>query len=225
MKEPIRKIHFFADRLKDRLKGKLEGEDQRYFERLEAGTKRMSTLIDDLLVYSHVNRGVSSVDTVDLDQMLSFVLDDLELHIEQKGARVEVGSLPTIQGRPRQLQQLFENLIGNALKYSKEDITPEIRVTFRLVKGDEARDVPAASINSSRMYHLITVQDNGIGFHQEDAERIFNVFTRLHGNSEYKGTGVGLSIAQKVVQNHGGYIWADGIPGEGATFNILLPVP
>jgi light-regulated signal transduction histidine kinase (bacteriophytochrome) len=107
MKEPIRKIHFFADRLKERLSGKLQDEDQRYFERLQAGTKRMTTLIDDLLVYSHVNRGVMVVETVDLNQMLSFVLDDLELHIEQKGAKVDVWAAPHHQRRPRQLQQLF----------------------------------------------------------------------------------------------------------------------
>lgn len=220
MKEPIRKIHFFADRLKERLKGKLEAEDQRYFERLEAGAKRMTSLIDDLLVYSHVNRGVSSVETVDLNQMLFFATDDLELHIEEKGGRIEAETLPIIKGRPRQLQQLFENLLGNALKYSKADETPVIKISSRLVKGKE---VPLAFIEKEKQYHLIKVQDNGIGFAQEDAERIFNVFTRLHGNSEYRGTGVGLSIAQKVVQNHGGYIWAEGKPDEGATFNVLLP--
>jgi PAS domain S-box-containing protein len=223
MKEPIRKIHFFADRLKERLTGKLEGEDLRYFERLEASTKRMTTLIDDLLVYSHVNRGVSSVETVNLNHVLSCVLDDLELHIEEKGAKMEVGPLPTIVGRPRQLQQLFENLIGNALKYSKEGTVPEIHLTARLVKGIDT-GAPAAAINEDRMYHFIQVRDNGIGFRQADAERIFTVFTRLHGNAEgYRGSGIGLSIAQKVVQNHGGYIWAESSLGEGAIFNILLP--
>jgi light-regulated signal transduction histidine kinase (bacteriophytochrome) len=220
MKEPIRKIHFFADRLKERLKGRLEAEDQRYFERLENGTKRMGSLIDDLLVYSHVNRGLSSIETVDLNQVLSFVLDDLELHIEQKGARVDVASLPTFKGHTRQLQQLFENLIGNALKYSKPDETPRIKISSRTVIGE---DVTVPVVEKEKEFHLIQVCDNGIGFAQEDAERIFNVFTRLHGNAEYRGTGVGLSIAQKVVQNHHGYIWAESIPGEGATFYVLLP--
>jgi PAS domain S-box-containing protein len=222
MKEPIRKIHFYADRLKERLEQKMEEEDRRYFERLEAGTKRMNTLIDDLLLYSHVNRGVRSTETVDLNQMLSFVLDDLELHIEQKGATVEIGTLPTIQGRPRQLQQLFENLIANALKYSKEGVTPVVSISSRQIKGSETLGY-SPSVNSDKMYYLIEVRDNGIGFDQADAERIFNVFTRLHGNAEYRGTGVGLSIAQKIVENHGGYIWAQSKLGEGATFNILLP--
>lgn len=223
MKEPIRKINFFADRLKLRLADKLEEEDRRYFERLEMGAKRMNTLIDDLLLYSHVNRGVSLVETVDLNQMLSFVLDDLELHIEQKGAKVEISSLPTIKGRPRQLQQLFENLIANALKYSKEGVVPVVTVSSRLLNGKEV-SVHLPSVKKDKIYHLIEVRDNGIGFEQADAERIFNVFTRLHGNAEYKGTGVGLSIVQKIVENHSGHIWAESKPDEGSTFNILLPV-
>jgi signal transduction histidine kinase len=185
MKEPIRKIHFFADRLRARLEHKMEEEDRRYFDRLDAGAQRMSTLIDDLLLYSHVNRGVSAVEIVDLNQMLSFVLDDLELHMEEKGATVEIGLLPTVQG--------------------------------------SETTVHSSTIHPDKMYHLIEVRDNGIGFEQADAERIFNVFTRLHGNAEYRGTGVGLSIVQKIVENHQGYIWAESSLGEGASFKILLP--
>jgi signal transduction histidine kinase len=180
-------------------------------------------LIDDLLLYSHVNRGLSVIEMVNLNEVLRFVLDDLELQIEQKAATVQVGPLPTINGRARQLQQLFENLIGNALKYSKEDVPPVVQITCVLSKGSKT-GIPAAVLDGDRTYHLIAVRDNGIGFAQEDAERIFTVFTRLHGNTEYRGTGVGLSIVQKVVQNHGGYIWAESTPGKGATFKILLPV-
>lgn len=221
LKEPIRKIHFFSDRLKERLGSKLEDEDRRYFERMELGTKRMTSLIDDLLLYSHVSRGIRSGETVNLNHTLSFVLDDLELHIEEKGAKIDVGPLPTIMGQQRQLQQLFENLIGNALKYSKPDVPSQIKITSGIVKGKET----ALSLEDEgdKQYHLIEVRDNGIGFRQEDAERIFNVFTRLHGMAEYKGTGVGLSIAKKVVENHGGYIWAESAPGEGAVFKVLLP--
>lgn len=222
MKEPIRKIRFFSDRLRDRLAEKLDVEDMRYFERMEAGTKRMSTLIDDLLVYSHVNRDVSIVEPVDLNQVILLVLDDLELSIEQMDAKVDVGLLPTIMGRSRQLQQLFENLIGNSLKYSKESVTPNIQISARLVKGTDI-GTPAAAVHANTMYHKIQVQDNGIGFQQADAERIFTVFTRLHGNNEYRGTGVGLSIAHRVVQNHGGYIWAESEPGKGSLFTMLFP--
>lgn len=222
MKEPIRKIHFFADRLKGRLQGKLEDEDRRYFERLEMGCKRMSSLIDDLLVYSHVSKDVDAEETVDLNETLSFVLDDLELQIEEKDAEIKLGPLPTIKGRQRQLQQLFENLVANALKYSRPDHTPRIAISSRLVNGSEP-ELDSATIDKRRTYHLVEVQDNGIGFDQEDAGRIFNVFIRLHGNNEYRGTGVGLSIAKKVVQNHGGYIWAKSRRDEGATFQVWLP--
>lgn len=222
LKEPIRKIHFYSDRIKKRLGNKLEDEDRRYFERMELGTKRMATLIDDLLMYSHVSRGSNSEDMVDLNQTLSFVLDDLELQIEENGARIDIHHLPTIKGQARQFQQLFENLIGNALKYSKPDQVPEVKITTRIVNG-AGTDLAFNVEKANRQYHLIQVQDNGIGFNPEDAERIFNVFTRLHGNAEYKGTGVGLSIARKVVENHGGYIRAESIPGKGATFQILLP--
>jgi len=120
------------------------------------------------------------------------------------------------------LQQVFENLIGNALKYSKQGVTPLIRVTSRLTKGSEA-GIQSLAVAKDRLYHLIEVVDNGIGFSQENAERIFNVFTRLHGNTEYRGTGVGLSIVQKIIENHNGHIWAESSPGKGATFLILLP--
>jgi light-regulated signal transduction histidine kinase (bacteriophytochrome) len=204
------------------LNSKLEEEDRRYFERLEMGTKRMTSLIDDLLLYSHVSRGVSSVETADLNQTLSFVLDDLELHIEEKRAKIDVDPLPVLMDHQRQLQQLFENLIANALKYSKPGVAPQISITSGLVSGADIAP-PNASISKNKAYHFIQVRDNGIGFDQKDAERIFNVFTRLHGNNEYRGTGVGLSIALKVVQNHQGYIWAEGKPNEGSTFKILLP--
>ncbi len=223
MKEPIRKIHFFADRLKSQLQGQLSGEQTVFFERLENASKRMGLLIDDLLAYSQASRGVPHVEEVDLNRKVRLVLEDLELEIAQKAATVTLGELPVVKANRRQMQQLFQNLITNALKYSKPGVAPDIRISHRLVTGSEAAPmVPAA--DRDRRFHSIEVLDNGIGFRQEDAGRIFNVFTRLHGNAEYKGTGVGLSIVQKVVQNHGGYIWATSSPGQGARFSILLPV-
>jgi PAS domain S-box-containing protein len=223
LKEPVRKIHLFADRLRQELKDVLNETQVQFFERMERSAQRMSILIDDLLTYSHVSRGVMLHETVDLNKKVKNVLEDLELEIEEKKARIDIERLPVISGHKRQLQQLFQNLIGNALKYSKPDAPPHITIRSRLITGDEI-PVLLTSEDSGKQFYLIQVADNGIGFDPGDAERIFNVFTRLHGNAEYKGTGVGLSIAQKVVQNHGGYIWAESKLGEGATFNVLLPV-
>ncbi len=222
MKEPIRKIHYFADRLKGDLAGKLDEGQRRLFERMEQATKRMGILIDDLLLYSHISRGAALEEVVDLNQKVSAVLEDLELEIMQRHAEVNVGNLPLIKGHRRQLQQLFQNLVSNALKYSKPDVPPKISVTSKKIQGKDS-GFHLTGEEGMKTFHLIEVSDNGIGFDTEDAERIFNVFTRLHGNAEYRGSGVGLSIVRKVVQNHHGYIKAEGRPGEGACFRILLP--
>lgn len=222
MKEPIRKIHFFSDRLKSQLAGILSGEQKQIFERLENASRRMSTLIDDLLSYSQATKGLADVEVVDLNYIIRTVLEDLELEIEQRKAHFTIDPLPTVRGNQRQLQQLFQNLISNALKYTKPDLRPNIQIASGTVKGREAKpDLP--DVVAAKEFYLFEVSDNGIGFPQEDAQRIFNVFTRLHGNAQYKGTGVGLSIAQKVVQNHDGHIWAESNPGEGTSFKILLP--
>jgi PAS domain S-box-containing protein len=222
MKEPIRKIHFFADRLKNELKEQLTPQQQSLFLRLEGASKRMGALIDDLLSYSQATRGAAEQEVTDLNIRLANVLHDLELEIEQKGAVIQADPLPVIMGNGRQFQQLFQNLVSNALKYSRPDTAPLVSISYRLVSGSEVLEqMPAADPKSH--FHLIEVADNGIGFEQKDAERIFNVFTRLHGNSEFRGTGVGLSIARKVVDNHGGFIWAESAPGEGSVFFILLP--
>lgn len=222
LKEPMRKIQLFSDRLKEGLQDRLGPDEKNYFDRILFATQRMNTLIDDLLMYSHVSRGATLEENVDLNQKVRMVLSDLELEIEEKKASVLFNNLPVIKGHRRQIQQLFQNLIGNAIKYSKPGVAPEIRIESGIVEDNKKLNgIPADKLN--RPYHLITVTDNGIGFEQEDADRIFNVFTRLHGNAEYKGTGVGLSIARKVVQNHGGYIWAESEPGKGSKFKVLLP--
>ncbi|HEX2535935.1 MAG TPA: PAS domain-containing protein, partial [Chitinophagaceae bacterium] len=175
MKEPIRKIHFFSDRLREELGNQLSEAQRHLFNRMEQATQRMQTLIDDLLLYSHVSRGAVLEEEIDLNQKVANVLGDLELEIEQKKARVEVGPLPKIRGHRRQLQQLFQNLIGNALKYSKADTAPEISITAHTVSGRQEGLVPD---DREQSYHRIEIKDNGIGFHPEDAERIFHVFTR-----------------------------------------------
>jgi len=159
---------------------------------------------------------------VDLNERLRQVLSDLEVQIEEKRATITVGPLPTVKGYGRQLQQLFQNLISNALKYSQPGVPPQITVQARIVK---ALDVPQrlSAEPGDKEFDLIEVQDNGIGFEQQYAERIFQMFQRLHGRSEYAGTGVGLSIVQKVAENHEGYVTAESEPGQGATFRIYFP--
>lgn len=222
LKEPIRKILIFSDRLKQELAPELNASQLNLFDRMENAAQRMRMLVDDLLAYSYVSKGVSENETVDLNQKLQQVLDDLELEISEKEAIITVHSLPVITGHRRQLQQLFQNLISNALKYSKEGIPPEIVIACKVVKGSDAS--PHVSLeHQNHTFYQITVSDNGIGFNQEDAERIFHVFTRLHGNNIYRGTGVGLSIARKVMDNHRGFIWAQSQLDKGTTFTMLFP--
>lgn len=222
MKEPIRKIHFFSDRLKEELKDQLTEQQRLLFTRMENAASRMKLLIDDLLAYSHVSKGVPDMEEIDLNKKVRLVLEDLELEVQQKSAVVNVGPLPQVLGHRRQIQQLFQNLIGNALKYSKPGVPPEITIEASTGKGGDVM-LGLSQEDSDKNFHIIRVKDNGVGFEQKDAERIFNMFTRLHGSTEYRGTGVGLSIARKVVENHHGYITAESEPGKGATFTVLLP--
>lgn len=222
LKEPIRKVLFFSDRLKHILYERLVPEELHLFDRLEAANKRMGNLVDDLLSYSQVSQRPELSQDVDLNKLMQVVLDDLELEVEERAAQVHIAKLATIKGHQRQLQQLFHNLVGNALKYSKPGTPPEIHISCSIVAAPDAGLVLSPEELKQRFYK-IEVRDNGIGFEQKDAERIFAVFQRLHGNSEYRGTGVGLAIARKVAHNHSGYIKAESTPGEGARFKVFLP--
>jgi signal transduction histidine kinase len=222
LKEPIRKVHFFTEQLRQKLNGRLSPEEERLMNRVETATSRMQLLVDDLLEYSHVNRGELQLEEVNLSSKVRLILGDLELMVTEKGADVNVGQLPSVKGYRRQLQQLFQNIISNALKYNKPGISPIINIGSKIITG-EGSGLNVDPEDKNKMFHLIEVQDNGIGFEQQYADRIFNIFTRLHGNSEYDGTGVGLAIVKKVVENHKGYIAAQSEPGKGATFHILLP--
>jgi signal transduction histidine kinase len=221
MKEPLRKILTVTDRLKTSLGPRLTESETGLFDRIKTSADRMHLLVEDLLEFSHVSAQPRELEAVDLNQKIQRVLSDLELPIEEKGAEVIVHPLPTIFGIRRQLQQLFQNLISNALKYSKPDVAPRVTISARMVNGREYPNIPYDSGDNT--FHLIEVRDNGIGFEQKYAEQIFKMFQRLHGKSEYSGTGIGLSIARKVVQNHNGYIWAESEVNKGSTFKILLP--
>lgn len=222
LKEPIRKVHFFADRLRQKYAEVLDEEGLRTLERLSRATERMKRLVDDLLDYSHVSLSSGVQEEVDLNRKLKLIQEDLELAITEKSAVLHIERLPVVMGNKRQLEQLFQNLVSNALKYNKPGVAPEITISAGIVTGKDI-DANLPAEESRRTYHRITLSDKGIGFDQKDAERIFNVFQRLHGNAEYKGSGVGLSIARKVVDNHKGFIKAESQLGEGATFKVYLP--
>lgn len=211
LKEPIRKIQFFTEQVKDQLNGRLGEQELRSFGKIENATARMSNLIDDLLLYSYVSLRPHKKDPVNLNEIMQQVLEDLELDIQQRKAIIHVESLPQLQGYKRQLQQLFQNLVANALKYSKPSMPPEIHITAGL-SGDE-----------EKTYHVIEISDNGIGIEEQYSEKIFQMFARLHGNKEYSGTGVGLSIVKKVAENHDGFVQVMSEYGEGSTFKVYLP--
>ncbi|HEU4471088.1 MAG TPA: ATP-binding protein [Flavisolibacter sp.] len=222
LKEPIRKVHYFTGRLRSQLGGKLDAENNRILDRIEKAAERMRLLVDDLLDYSEVSYHRRETEAVDLNEKLNQILIDLELPIREKDAVIDIGPMPVINGYRRQLQQLFQNLLQNALKYSRPGVRPQIRIRSREVNGADSRfELPQDRLHHA--FHLIEISDNGIGFEQKDAERIFLMFQRLHGNSEYSGSGVGLALARKVAENHNGFITAEGRPGEGSVFRVLLP--
>ncbi|MDB5253826.1 MAG: His Kinase (Phospho-acceptor) protein, partial [Flaviaesturariibacter sp.] len=221
LKEPIRKIHTFSERLKVKLTPLMDERDRDMFGRLESASHRMDALIEDLLTYSQVSLKAMDKEMVDLNAKVSAVLTDLEVVIEETHAVIEVQALPVIAGYPRQLQQLFQNLLSNALKYRRPDIAPHITVSAETASPAQL-DMLLPTADRSATWHLVVVTDNGIGFEQQHAERIFRMFERLHARAEYGGTGIGLSIVQKVAQNHGGLVRADSVPGEGTRFSVLL---
>ncbi|HYH15798.1 MAG TPA: ATP-binding protein [Flavisolibacter sp.] len=222
LKEPLRKIRTFMDRLQNSMRTRITEPEEQMMKRIEASAERMQLLVDDLLEFSHVSEQPRQVEPIDLNDKLRKVLTDLELQIEEKNATVQVDALPTVMGHRRQLQQLFHNLISNALKYSKPDTPPVIYIRSQMVKGTGI-PFPLSEQQLNESFYQFEVKDNGIGFESQYAEQIFEMFKRLHGKTEYSGTGVGLAIARKVVENHNGFIWAESQPGEGATFYVLLP--
>lgn len=207
LQEPLRKIQAFGDRLASKAGPALGEDGLLYLDRMKESASRMQRLIQDLLTYSRISTQGTTFRTVDLNQIAREVVSDLEVRIEQTGARVELGKLPSLDADPVQLRQVLQNLIGNALKFTRPGEPPVIEVL--------GRDMADGTIE-------LVVQDNGIGFDEKYADRIFNMFQRLHGRSEYQGTGIGLAIVRKVVERHGGSIRVQSRPGEGATFIATL---
>lgn len=216
LQEPLRKIQAFGDRLEQRAGARLEPEERDYVSRMRAAAARMSALIDALLACSRVGTQPRDFAPVALDRALREALQDLELRLERTGGKVEAGPLPEVRGDAVQLRQLFQNLVGNALKYHRPDAPPLVRVT--------ASPAPAGTLRAAGPAWEIRVEDNGIGFEPRHAEAIFGVFHRLHPRDRYEGAGVGLAICRRIVERHHGSVRAEGRPGEGAVFTVALPV-
>lgn len=220
LQEPLRKISFFLDRLVNNIGEELNESNKQIADRIQHTTERMRHLIDDLLNYSNTTQGATTFQNLDLMSIAKDVISDMEATIIEKNAEVKLQQLPQIKGDSRQIHQLFQNLISNALKYQKKGEKPVVHISSSISIGKNGNPSPE---NEDKMFYEIEVRDNGIGFDQDDAEKIFKLFQRLHGKAEYEGTGIGLAIVQKVVENHNGYIIAESEPGQGATFKIRLP--
>jgi len=209
LQEPLRKILSFGERLELAAGRALDGDAKQHLARMLGAALRMRTLINDLLLYSQASSHIQQFAPTDLTGVAHEVLTDLEAAVAEAGARVEVGSLPVIDADALQMRQLFQNLLGNAIKYRRPDLPSLVQLSA--ARADER-------------YCTITVADNGIGFHQDHADRIFRMFERLHGRAEYDGSGIGLAICRKIVERHRGTIAAVSSAGQGATFTVTLPV-
>jgi light-regulated signal transduction histidine kinase (bacteriophytochrome) len=219
LQEPLRKIEAFGDRLVARCGAELSDAGRVYVDRMQDAAGRKRLLINDLLTYSRVTTTARPFAPVALGRIAREVMSDLQVAIEQAGARIVLGDLPVIQADATQMRQLLQNLLSNALKFRCEGRAPEVRLSARLYTPERPEHRAAAPPLCE-----ITVADNGIGFRQDYAKRILGIFQRLHGRSEYPGTGIGLATCRKILERHGGTIAASGRPGEGAAFICTLPV-
>ena len=227
LQEPLRKIQAFGDRLRSRGGAALDAQSREYLERLLSSAERMRMLIDDLLTYARVTTSARAFTTVNLGQIAREVVGDLDARLQQTGGTVQIGELPTISADALQMRQLLQNLIGNALKFHRPDVPPRVEVSGRLLSADPAREAgnghSSNGDGAGRSVCELVVSDNGIGFEAIYAERIFELFQRLHGRSAFEGTGMGLAICRKIVERHGGTIVAASAPGQGARFVVQLP--
>jgi signal transduction histidine kinase len=222
LQEPLRKIKTFSHLIFEKDYHNLSDGGKQYYDRLEKSVNRMQTLIKDLIMYTQVKEHEQVFELTPLGDMIEDVKHDYEEDIIEKKAMIEVGTLCNAFVIPFQFKQLLHNLIGNSLKFSKPGVAPVIKISSVIEKG--SGDLPAGLLNETYYCH-ISISDNGIGFDPSHSEQIFKVFQRLNGRTEYDGTGIGLSIVKKIVDNHNGVITATGELGKGANFDIYLPQP
>jgi len=222
LQEPLRKIILFGDRLSGKYSDALGAEGVDYLNRMVKATGRMQELIKNILSFSRATTNIDDLEETDINVILDNIISDLEVSISQKKAIIHIGRIPHLNVIPSQIRQVFQNLIINALKFSKEDVPPVITISAEYVNGLDVEG--ADTTNANKTYCRIFVKDNGIGFEQKYAGQVFLIFKRLHSHDQFEGTGIGLSICKKIVEKHNGSISVESIPNVGTTFTITLPV-
>lgn len=222
LKEPVRKMRIYANRLNQVISPTGNEKAEMYLSGIDNTSRRMAELIDGILQFSSVASEEHLHELVDLNSTLANVVSDLEIAIQLKKGDISIQKgLPAIEGIPILLYQLLYNLLNNALKFSKAAVPPLVKVTFRALQHHE---IIQKELVPGKEYILICIDDNGIGFAQVHAEKIFQIFTRLNKRSDYEGTGLGLALCKRIVEQHRGKIEAESVPGEGASFKIILPI-
>lgn len=220
MQEPLRKLITFSERLITKFGDSLQDEGKLYLNRMQAATNNMRLLIDNLLDFSRIARTGDAFEDTDLNEVLQKALGDLEVSIEETKAIINPGKLPVIEAQSPQMKQLFTNIISNAIKFRKPDTSPQISIQSERLSSKESDKL---NLERNKKYFRIEITDNGIGFEPEYAQRIFQIFQRLHGKAEYPGSGIGLAICKKIVDYHNGLIYANGQLDQGAIVTIILP--
>ncbi|SJZ36458.1 response regulator [Sediminibacterium ginsengisoli] len=220
LKEPLRKIQIFSNIIHDKyLQNNPEASD--YINRIISSSSRMTTLINDILEYSRLTVK-NDFRNMDINLIVNGVIADLDIFIQEKKAEITVAPFPLMMVIPVQIRQLFQNIISNALKFSRPDIAVKININAEII-AEKSFSSPAVPVEEAE-YCRISISDNGIGFNELYIDKIFAIFQRLHSKDEYAGTGIGLAIVKKIVDNHNGLIQACSKPGEGAVFTIVLPL-
>src|SRR5215203_409024 len=221
LKEPVRKVLTFSHRLKDELKGDLTEKANSYLSKIENSAIRMYSMIDGVLLYSSLNALEQTKEQINLDEVMDNIEADLEVAIAETDAKIVYSQLPSFTGSSILIYQLFYNLINNSLKFYRAGVNPVIIIHEEKTSVEE---INKHLLSPEKTYVKIVLEDNGIGFSEENAARIFGSFTRLHAKDKYEGTGLGLALCKKIVERHAGAIWAEGKEGEVARFSLLLPV-
>jgi PAS domain S-box-containing protein len=220
LQEPLRKIQIYSNFLLEKHSIEFTPPAKRYLDKIITSSERMRLLIQDILSFSRLSENDNSFELTDLNLLTNDLLKDFELMIEEKNAKVTVGELPTIEVNPGQMRQVFQNILSNALKFSRTEAAPEISVTGKRICDNNYK----SEAQADGPYACIHIKDNGIGFDEKYVENVFTLFKRLHTKDKYEGTGIGLAITKRIIEKHNGHILAHSTEGAGAEFIIVLPV-